>query len=135
MNLLYIEKQLKKEINKSKKNNEVPVAALIVKDDKIIGKGHNKVNKNNSILNHAEILAIKKASRKIKNWRLNDCDMYVTLEPCDMCREIIKKARINKVYYYSKQNNNKTELNPTYKYIENNDNFSEELKKFFKEKR
>ena len=129
-----IEKELNKLILRAKKNNEVPIAALIVKNNKIIAKAYNKVNKTNNILDHAEILAIKKASKIFNNWRLIDCELYVTLEPCSMCKEIIKKSRIKNVYYYSKQNNYKTESDITYKYIEDNI-FSNILTNFFKEKR
>ena len=134
MNNRIIEKELNKLILRAKKNNEVPIAALIVKNNKIIAKAYNKVNKTNNILDHAEILAIKKASKIFNNWRLIDCELYVTLEPCSMCKEIIKKSRIKNVYYYSKQNNYKTESDITYKYIEDNI-FSNILTNFFKEKR
>ena len=84
-------KELNKLINKAIKKNEVPVACIITKDNKIIAKSYNKTVKTNNILDHAEIIAIKKASKKLHNWRLNDCTMYVSLEPCNMCKEIIKK--------------------------------------------
>ena len=114
------------------KKREVPVACIITKDNKIIAKAYNKTNKSNNILDHAEIIAIRKASKKLKNWRLNDCKLYVSLEPCDMCKEIIKKSRISEVVYYSKQNNNKTEKNINYKLIEN-DVISSTLTNFFKD--
>jgi len=78
---------------------EVPVGAVIVKNNKIISKGYNlKENKNNP-LGHAELIAIKKASTKIKNWRLNECDVYVTLEPCVMCMSAFYQARVRRVYF------------------------------------
>ena len=120
--------------NKAIKKNEVPISALIIYNDEIIAKSYNKTNKSNNILDHAEIICIKKASKKLKNWRLNNCILYVTLEPCDMCKEIIKKSRIKEVYYFIKQNNNNTEKNPIYNYIENN-NMSDELSDYFKNKR
>ena len=123
--------ELNKLMDKAIKKNEVPVACIITKDNKILAKAYNKTNKTNNILDHAEIIAIKKASKKIKNWRLNDCIMYISLEPCSMCKEIIKKSRISNIIYYSKQNNNKTELDPEYKYI-GNSKISNKLKKFFK---
>lgn len=126
--------ELNKLLNKAIKHNEVPVAALIIYKNKIISKAYNKVNKKNNILNHAEIIAIKKASKKLKNWRLNDCILYVTLEPCDMCKSIIKKTRIKNIVYYSKQNLNKTENDPIYFYKENII-FSTLLKSFFQSKR
>ena len=130
---IIIEK-LKQLMNKATKKNEVPVACIITKDNKIIAKAYNKTNKTNNILDHAEIIAIKKASKRLHNWRLNDCKMYISLEPCSMCKEIIKKSRLSEVIYYSKQNNNKTERNINYKYINNND-ISGTLTNFFKELR
>lgn len=127
-------KELEQLMNKAIKKNEVPVACIIVKDDKIIAKAYNKTVKTNNILDHAEIIAIKKASKKLYNWRLNDCKLYVSLEPCDMCKEIIKKSRISEVIYYSKQNENKTEKDTNYKY-NNNSVISNLLTNFFKNKR
>ncbi len=131
MNELYIIKELNKLMDKAIKDNEVPVACIIVRDNKIISKAYNKTNKTNNILDHAEIIAIKKASKKLNNWRLSDCTMYISLEPCSMCMEIIKKSRINNVIYFSKQNNYKTENNPEYKYIKNIC-ISNKLTNFFK---
>ena len=121
--------------NKAKKYGEVPIAALIVKNDKIIASSYNTVEKDNSVLSHAEIKVINKVCKKNKNWRLDEFELYVTLEPCDMCKEIIKKCRIKNVYFFTKQNNNVTESFPNYNFIDNIDYFSNELKKFFKEKR
>ena len=132
---MHIIEELEKLIQKAIKKDEVPIAAVIVKDNKIISKAYNKVNKKNNVLNHAEILAIKKATKKLKNWRLNDCDMYVTLEPCSMCKEIIKKARIKNIYYFTKQNMYKTEIDPEYIFLKKNDIYSQKLKKFFINKR
>ena len=81
------------------KKDEVPVAALIVKNNKIVAKAYNKKNNIKNPLLHAEVIAIKKATKKIKDWRLTDCDLYVTLEPCAMCSALIKEARITNVYY------------------------------------
>ncbi len=134
MNIDIIIKELNKLITKAKKENEVPIAAIITNNNKIIAKAYNKVEKKHSVLNHAEIIAIKKANKKLKNWRLDDCNLYITLEPCDMCKSIIKKSRINNIYYFSKQNNYKTESDPNYKYIDN-DLFSDILSNFFKNKR
>jgi tRNA(adenine34) deaminase len=80
-------------------NNEVPVGAVVVKDGKIIGKGFNQVIKNKSVSSHAEINAINDASQTIQNYRLNNCDLYVTLEPCHMCAKAIVDARINYLYF------------------------------------
>ena len=132
MNDTLIIKELKKLMNKAIRYNEVPVACIITKDNKIIAKAYNKINKSNNILDHAEIIAIKKASKKINNWRLNDCKLYISLEPCDMCKEVIKKSRISEVIFYSKQNEHKTEKEINYKFIDNID-ISNTLTNFFKD--
>lgn len=88
-----------KEAMKAFNKREVPVGAIVVQDGKIIAKAHNLRIKNNDVTSHAEILAIKRAAKKFKDWRLSDCDLYVTLEPCSMCMEVIKESRINNVYY------------------------------------
>ena len=79
--------------------NEVPVGAVIVYENKIIGKGYNLVETLNNATAHAEIIAIKSASEYIKDWRLENCDLYVTLEPCVMCTGAIINSRIKKVIY------------------------------------
>lgn len=79
--------------------NEVPVGAIIVYHGQIIAKAYNQKDSSNCVTNHAEILAIEEASRFLKNWRLNECVMYVTLEPCPMCASAIQQARIDTVYY------------------------------------
>ena len=78
--------------------DEVPVGAVIVKNDKIIARAHNLKEKKHCGIYHAEILAIMKACKKLSNWRLDECDMYVTLAPCPMCASAIKQSRINNVY-------------------------------------
>ena len=80
-------------------NDEVPVGAIIVKDGKVIGKGFNKVISKNSISAHAEIIAINNASQTIKNYRLKNCQIYVTLEPCHMCAKAIMDARLDYLYF------------------------------------
>ena len=97
MNFEYMDLAFK-EAEKAYKCGEVPIGAIIVKNGKVLAKAHNRKEKTNCALHHAEILAIKKASKKLKNWRLNDCDIYVTLEPCPMCASAIKQARIKNVY-------------------------------------
>ena len=126
--------ELKQLMNKAIKKKEVPVACIITKDNKIIAKSYNKTVKTNNILDHAEIIAIRKASKKLHNWRLNDCKMYISLEPCDMCKEVIKKSRLSEVIYYSKQNENKTEKEINYIFKEELD-ISKTLTNFFKRKR
>ena len=80
-------------------NNEVPVGAIVVHKGEIIGRGFNQVIAKNSISSHAEINAINQASQFLKNYRLNGCDIYVTLEPCHMCAKAIVDARLNHLYY------------------------------------
>ena len=84
---------------------DVPVAALIVKDGKIIAEAVNEREKMNDISSHAEINAIKTAEKVLGNWRLDDCDLYVTLEPCPMCAWAILQSRINAVYFGSYDSN------------------------------
>jgi len=79
--------------------DEVPVGAVVVKDGKIIGSGFNQVISKNSVSCHAEILAINNASQTVKNFRLKDCELYVTLEPCHMCAKAIVDARISYLYF------------------------------------
>lgn len=79
------------------KKKEVPIGAVIVKDNKIIARSHNTREKSQNALHHAEIIAINKACKKLKSWRLNDCTMYVTLEPCAMCAGAILNSRLGKV--------------------------------------
>ena len=83
-----------KEAKKAYKLGEVPIGCVIVCEDKIIGRGYNRRNTDKSTLAHAEIAAIKKASKIIGDWRLEDCTLYVTLEPCQMCAGAIVQARI-----------------------------------------
>ena len=83
--------------------DEVPVGAVIVKNGKVIGKGFNQVIKENSIASHAEINAIYQASQTLKNYRLNNCDLFVTLEPCHMCAKAIVDARINHLYFGARE--------------------------------
>ena len=88
-----------KEAKKAELIDEVPIGCVIVKDDKIIARGHNQRETKQSSIGHAEIIAINKASKKLKSWRLEGCDIYVTLEPCIMCSGAIIQSRISKVYY------------------------------------
>lgn len=88
-----------KEAIKACNEDEVPVGAVIVKDGKIIARAHNRKEKKNDCTSHAEIECIRKASKKIGDWYLKDCELYVTLEPCVMCCGAIINARIEKVYF------------------------------------
>ena len=122
---------------KAYKKGEVPVGAIIVKDGKILSKAYNRVEKDKNATMHAEILAIKKASKKIKNWRLNDCEMYVTLEPCMMCTAAIELSRIKKVYYLLKRDKEITKNKEKYIYknTKSTQIILELLQSFFKSKR
>ena len=91
-------KEALKEAKKAYNKKEVPVGAVIVKDGKIIARAHNLKETKLDTTKHAEILAIQKASKKLKAWRLKDCEMYITLEPCSMCAGAIISSRIKKIY-------------------------------------
>ena len=84
---------------KAYEEGEVPIGAVVVCDGKIIGRGHNRRTGRQIATAHAEIEAIEKACRKLHSWRLPDCEIYVTLEPCPMCMGAILNARIKKVYF------------------------------------
>ena len=86
-----------KQAEKAYKKGEVPIGAVIVKNNKIISSAFNLREKKQNALYHAEILAINKACKKLNSWRLNDCELYVTLEPCSMCAGAILNARLKKV--------------------------------------
>lgn len=132
------------EAKKAYKKEEVPVGAVIIKEGVIIAKAHNLRESKNLATAHAEIICIEKACKKLKSWRLDGCDLYVTLEPCAMCCGAISQARINKVYFGAKDLKNGCigsvcnilEQNITwktnYEYIEDKD-CSNILTQFFKE--
>lgn len=88
-----------KEAIKASKKGEIPVGAVIVRDGNIISKGYNLRESKQNSLNHAEIIAIDKACKKLGNFRLENCDLYVTVEPCLMCAGAIVQSRIRKVYF------------------------------------
>lgn len=88
-----------KEAHKAAAIDEVPVGAVIVLNDKVIARGFNKREINNDPLGHAEMIAIRKASKKLNNWRLVDCELYVTVEPCAMCAGAIMWSRLKRVVY------------------------------------
>ena len=91
-------KEALKEALKALKKDEVPVGAVIVKDGKIIARAHNLKESKKDTTTHAEIEVIKKASKKLDSWRLENCEMYVTLEPCPMCAGALIQSRIKKLY-------------------------------------
>ncbi len=88
-----------REAKKAYLNDEVPVGAIIVKNNMVISKAYNKKKINKSSLEHAELICIKKASKKIGDWRLDECIMYVTMEPCLMCIGAIVESRIKKIVF------------------------------------
>ena len=135
-----------KEAKKAFAKDEVPVGCIIVKNDEIIAKAHNLKEKQKDTTAHAEILAIKKAQKKLNDWRLTDCIMYSSLEPCPMCAGAILHARLKKIIYgavdpkwgaesklqlFSKKHFNHQIAYETHEITE----CSDLLKKFFKSKR
>lgn len=124
---------------KASKIGEVPIGAVIVLDGKIIAKAYNLREKKHDITAHAEILAIKKASKLLKRWNLKECELYVSLEPCSMCASVIQQARISNVYYLCEKLDYKKEYNKT-KYFNTKDQkllieYQGILSKFFSSKR
>ena len=95
----YFMKEAVREAIKAKNIEEIPVGAVIVYNNKIIARAYNKKEKLQNSLMHAELIAINKACKKLNSWRLNDCEIYVTLEPCNMCMAAIIESRIGKIYY------------------------------------
>lgn len=96
------EKYMRKALTEAKKAEqigEVPIGAVIVKEGQVISKAHNLREKEQNSLKHAEIIAIDKACKKLKNFRLENCELYVTIEPCAMCAGAIVQSRIKKVYF------------------------------------
>ena len=140
--MIYINEAYKQAL-KAFEYDEVPVGAVIVKDDKVIARAYNKKEVNNDPLGHCELLAIKKACKKLKTWRLSGCDMYVTLEPCMMCVGGIIHSRIDNVYYGVKDyrfgavsmfNNNKFNHKPNFYCLEDS-KCGKILQEFFSKKR
>jgi tRNA(adenine34) deaminase len=129
--------------------NEVPIGCVIVKDDKVITSAFNKKEFNNCALDHAELIAIRNASKILNNWRLSDCDIYISLDPCPMCASAIKQSRFRNVYsalsnsdssYSSIINsifNNSDNTNNVVNFESNLDQerFKELLNKFFEKQR
>ena len=124
-----------KEAKKSLETNDVPVGAVIVEGDQIISKAHNTREKKHSIIGHAEINAIEKACKKKKNWHLDKCTLYITLEPCPMCMEAIKQARIKCIIYAAEQEKKSNLKEPNIIKLKNVEKASILLKQFFKNKR
>ena len=141
-------KEALKEAKKAYDKLEVPVGCVIVKNGEIVARAHNLKETKLDTTKHAEIVAIQKASRKLRSWRLIDCEMYVTLEPCSMCAGAIINSRIKKLYYGAKDEKTGavgSVLNLMEDYKFNHDvevhsgvlegDCSDLLKKFFKELR
>ena len=131
-------------INEAKisyQQGDVPVGAAIVKDGVVLAFGHNTREFEHNIMGHAEINAILAASKLLKRWNLSDCNLYVTLEPCSMCANVIKQARLAHVYYLLAKPEFKNEYSKTI--FEKDDNcividkqmYASILSSFFKEKR
>lgn len=99
MDDIYFMRQAIKRAKKAASIGEVPIGAVIVKDNKIISSGYNKREKKNNSLLHAEIIAINRACKKLDAWRLEDCTLYVTLEPCPMCAGAVINSRIKRVVF------------------------------------
>ena len=121
-------------------NDELPIAALLIKDNKIVCKSVNNKNLKNNVLGHAEIRCIQKASKKLKRWNLSDCELYVTLKPCEMCELVIKESRIKSTYYLldrleTKKVYQKSQFIPITGMEKEKKQYQEKLKKFFENKR
>ena len=133
MNKIYFEEALK-EAELSLESNDVPIGAVIVSRETLISKGHNSKILLNDPTAHAEALAIRKACSERKDWRLSDCDLYVTLKPCEMCEKVINNSRINNVFYLLDKPEGKKEYAKT-KVIhiqsDYEEKYKEKLKKFF----
>ena len=123
----------------SYQQSDVPIGAILVKNDEIIAKSHNTRELDNSILGHAEINVILEASKVLNRWNLSDCELYVTLKPCSMCMEVIKQSRIRKIYYLLDKPDYKKEFTKS-EFIKISEGESEQmyqkmLADFFKDKR
>ena len=103
-------KEALKQAQKSYEEDEVPIGAVIVQNGKVLSRAHNTRNRTQNAINHAEILAISKACKKLGSWRLDDCEIYVTLEPCPMCAGAILNARITKLYFGAYDKTSKTNI-------------------------
>ena len=97
MDLKYMDMAIE-EAKKAFEEDEVPIGCVIVKNNQILALTHNRKEQMNSATKHAEILAIEEASAKLNNWRLDGCDVYITLEPCPMCASALKQARVSHIF-------------------------------------
>ena len=130
-------KEALREAKKAFDLDEVPIGSVIVQNVKIIGRGYNTKNSSNDATNHAEIIAIREACKYNKDWRLNDCILYTTLEPCHMCYGAILESRIKKVVVASRNaeinRNDYKDIDVVYDVL--NDESLKLIQKFFKGKR
>ena len=124
-----------KEAEKSFKTDDVPVGAVIVENGKIIAIGHNTKEKDKIVTRHAEINAIEEACKKKNCWYLNECELYVTLEPCKMCMGAIEQARIKKIIYAAPRENINSIKTPLKEQGEGVEKSQKLLKIFFENKR
>ena len=128
--------EIKKMNRRAIKNGDIPVSCVITKNGKIISKAYNIKHKNKNPFDHAEIIAIKKACKKLNTVNLIDCELYVSLFPCLMCQGAITEARIKKVFYILDKNkniNNTTQYERTF--VQEKSYFNQEIKQFFEDKR
>lgn len=119
---------------KAYNKNEMPVSAILVRNNKIIAKAYNRKNINNNPLYHAEILCLQRAYKKLKRWNLNDCTLYVSLEPCNMCKMLIEESRIDQVYYLLNKGKNSNKYAKTkyeQMYVVGDEKFKNLINKFF----
>lgn len=130
-----ITKIIIEEAKKSLQTDDVPVGAAIVEKGHIVAKAHNTREKECKITGHAEINAVEKACQNKRTWHLENCEIYTTLEPCKMCLEVIKQAKIKKIKYISKQEKFISDANIDMIKIESVENYSKLLRNFFKNKR
>ena len=129
------ENELIKLCKKAYKKGDVPVGAILVLKNKIIARAYNKKNINNNTLYHAEIICLQKAYRKLRRWNLSDCTLYVSLEPCALCKLLIEESRINKVFYIldkGKCSNKYKKTQYEHMFVFERDKFFKIMNKFFK---
>ena len=100
---IMIEEEMNILIEKALAAGEFPVGAIIVREGKILSSAYNRIESDKDVTGHAEILAIKKAVEVVGDWRLEDCELHCALEPCEMCKEVIRRSRIKKVFYYTEK--------------------------------
>lgn len=115
----YFMKKAFREAEKAFNKNEIPVGAVIVENNKIIARAHNNRDNYSIVTAHAEIIAVEKANKKKNNWRLLECTIYSTLKPCEMCMEVLKKAKIKQIIYAADQKKQVDEFDIKIKQIEN----------------